>query len=294
VPVVVTGAGGGIGRVLVPMLAERGEVRAVIRGPAAADALRDHGAKVAVCDLADTSTLVTAMAGAHTVCHLAGGLDLPDDEAYEDANLGTTRDALEAAAEAEIRRFLFLSYPGASPGSPNAYLRAKGLAEEVVRGSGLEHVILRATHVYGPRQRWLEEMRAAAARPVAAVVVGPGTQRLAPAYVLDLAGALASADDRAGGVSGTFGLQGPETVTADEIVDLLAGRRRRKLHLGPEAARRAARLLGRRPSRTMLEVLAADSLADAPDAAREFSLTPTSLRDGLAASGVTSRGKSAP
>ena len=286
-PVVVTGAAGGIGRVLVPMLAERGEVRAVIRDRGAGDALRDLGAKVAVCDLADTATLATTMAGAHTVIHLAGGLDLPDDAAYEAANVGTTRDALEGSAEAGVTRILLLSYPGAMADASNAYLRSKGRAEEEVRGSGLEHVILRSTHVYGPRQRWLEEMRAAASRPVAAVVVGSGTQRIGPAYVGDVARALVAADDRAGGASGTFGLQGPEVVTADELTDLLAGRARRKVHLGPAGARRAARLLGRRLSLTMLEVLATDSLADAPDAAAELGLVPTPLREGLAASGVT-------
>jgi uncharacterized protein YbjT (DUF2867 family) len=287
VPVVVTGASGGIGRVLVPMLAERGEVRAVIRDRTAAEPLRAAGAKVAVVDLADTAAAGTAMAGAHTVIHLAGGLDLADERAYETANLGTVRDALDAAADADVVRFLFLSYPGAVSGSPNAYLRAKGQAEEAVRDSGLEHLILRSTHVYGPRQRWLDEMRAAAARPVAATVVGSGRQRIAPSYVEDVARALVAGDDRAGAVSGTLALQGPDTLTADELTDRLAGRPRRKVHLAARSARRAARLLGQRLSLTMLEVLAADSVADAPDAAPELGVPLTPLEDGLAASGVS-------
>jgi uncharacterized protein YbjT (DUF2867 family) len=286
VPVVVTGASSGIGGVLVPMLVERGEVRALLRNAAGADALRAAGAKVAVADLADTATVATAMQGAHTVIHLAGGLSLADDDAYDPVNLGTARDALEAATEADVTRFLLLSYPGASPDSPNAYLRAKGLAEEAVRESGLQHLILRSTHVYGPRQAWLDGMRTAASRPVAATVVGTGRQRIAPVYVEDVARALMAGDDRAGAVEGTFGLQGPEVVTADELVDLLAGRRRRKVHLAPGAARRAVRLMGQRLSLTMLEVLAEDSLADAPDAASELSLSLTALRDGLAASGA--------
>lgn len=285
-PVVVTGASGGIGGVLVPMLVERGEVRALLRNAADADALRAAGAKVAVADLVDTATVATAMQGAHTVIHLAGGLSLADDDAYDPVNLGTARDALEAATEADVTRFLLLSYPGASPDSPNAYLRAKGLAEEAVRASGLQHLILRSTHVYGPRQAWLDGMRAAASRPVAATVVGTGRQRIAPVYVEDVARALVAGDDRAGAVEGTFGLQGPEEVTADELVDLLAGRRRRKVHLAPGAAHRAARLMGQRLSLTMLEILAEDSLADAPDAASELGLSLTALRDGLAASGA--------
>lgn len=286
-PVVVTGASGCIGAVLVPMLVKRGEVRALIRNDAAADPLRAAGAKVAVADLADTATVSTAMEGAHTVIHLAGGLYLSGEDAYEAANLGTVRDALEAAGEAEVTRFLLLSYTGASPDSPNAYLRAKGLAEEAVRGSGIEHLILRSTHVYGPRQAWLDRMRAAASRAVAATVVGTGRERVAPTYVEDVARALLTGDDRAGAVEGTFALQGPDEVTADELIDLLAGRRRRKIHLPPAAARRAARLMGQRLSLTMLEVLAMDSLAeDVPAAQDELGLSLTPLREGLAASGV--------
>jgi uncharacterized protein YbjT (DUF2867 family) len=284
VPVVVTGATGGIGRVVVPLLAARGEVRAVSRRRAAVEPLRSAGAKVAFCDLSDTTTLATVMDGAHTVVHLAGGQDLPDDRAYVAANLGTARHALEAAAQAGVARFVLPSYPGASPGASNPYLRAKGRAEEAVRDSGLEHVILRCTHVYGAGQRWLEETRAAATRPVVAVVVGSGTQRVAPVFVEDVARAVLAADDRTSGPSGTFGLQGPDVVTADQVVDLVAGRPRRKLHLQPRAALRGSRLLGRPVSLAALEVLAADSLADAPDAAAEFGLQPTRLGVGLAAS----------
>ncbi len=275
-PVVVTGASGGVGRTLIPLLAARGEVRAVVRSRAGAVALEGTGAKVAVVDLQETSTLRVVMDAAHTVIHLAGGLDLPDDAAYEAANLGTVRDALEAAVDAEVSRFILLSYPGAAAGSENAYLRAKGSAEEAVRDSGLEAVVVRATHIHGSGQRWSDEMRAAATRPVAAVVVGPGTQRVAPIHARDVAEVLAAADDRTRGLVGTFAVGGPNVLTVDDVVDRLAGRRRRKVHLSPRSAARAARLRGRRLHPALLEVLAADSLPDAPDAATELRvpLTP--------------------
>lgn len=283
-PVVVTGANGLVGRTLVPLLAERSvQVRGVIRDRAAADALRRLGAKVAVTRLEDTETLSAVMAGAHTVCHLAGELHLPDDGAYARSNLGTTRSVLEAAEQARVARFLFLSYPGASPDATNAYLRAKGMAEAAVRSAPFQHAILRCTHIYGPGSRWLAAMRQAA-RGRVAVVVGPGTQRLAPVFAADVAAALAAADDRAADIAGTFGVQGPDELTADELTDVLAGRPRRKVHLSVSVARRAARLRAGHMSETLLEVLAADSLADAPDAAGEFGLRRTPLAEGLAAS----------
>ena len=283
-PVVVTGASGLVGGALVRALVPRGgEVRVHVRRREAAEPLRSLGAKVAIGDPFDVGTLALVMSDAHTVCHLAGGLDLADEAAYERANLGTTLAALEAAADARVTRFLFLSYPGADPASPNAYLRAKGAAEEAVRASGLEHVIVRATHVYGRGSRWLDAMRRLATG-VVATVVGPGDQRVAPVAVDDVAAVLGAADDRARELRGTFGLGGPDVVTADELVTLLAGRRRRPLHLSPGAAGRITRALGRPLSPTMLEVLAADSLPDAPAAAEEFGVDPSRLADGLMAS----------
>jgi uncharacterized protein YbjT (DUF2867 family) len=292
VPVVVTGASGAVGRRVVPLLVRGGsEVRAVIRTGAAAEELRAAGAKVAVGRLGDTDTLEAVMDGAHTVVHLVGGLDLanvaafgPDvtpERLYEEANLLPTRWVLEVAVDAGVTRFLFLSYPGAEADASNPYLRAKGLAEDEIRGSGLQHAIVRSTHIYGPGCPWSQEMAASARRPVA-VVIGSGSQRLAPVFVEDVAATLAAADDRAMEVRATFGLQGPDVVTADELVDLLAGRSKRKVHLSPGAARRAARILGRRLSPAVLDILAGDSLADGPDAAAEFGVPLTELRRGLA------------
>jgi NADH dehydrogenase len=281
VPVVITGASGLVGPSAVRALAGGSpEVRAVVRRPEAAPPLRELGAKVAVTELSDADTLTAVLRGAHTVVHLAGGLDLPDAEAFDRANLGTTVAVLAAASAAGVRRFVFLSFPGASPDSPNAYLRAKGLAERAVAASGLEFAVIRSNHVLGPGGTWAAALaRQALGHP--SIVVGRGTQVLAPVFVDDVAAVLAAADDRSGLASGTWSIDGPSRVTADELTDLAAGRRRRKLHLGPGAVARLARLTRRPVSPTTLEVLAADAVADAPDAAAEFAVTLTPLAEAL-------------
>jgi len=284
-PVVVIGAGGLVGRTLLRRLAGTGgEVRALVRSASDRDALAPVVSKVAIADLEDVETLSTMLHDAHTVVHLAGGLDLPDDAAYARANLSTVEWMLEAAALAHVRRVVFLSYPGAASGSLNPYLRSKGLAEEAIASSGMpEAVIVRSAHVYGPGSRWLAAMRAVARAPLA-VFPGTGSARIAPIFAEDAAAALAAADDRAGAVTGTFGLQGPDTVTTDEFIVLLAGRPRRVVHLRPGGAGRVARLVGRPMSPAMLEILSSDSLADGPDAAAEFGVALTPLREGLSRS----------
>lgn len=260
------------------------EVRAAVRNPAAADPLRALGAKVAIGDLFDVETLALVMQGAHTLCHLAGGLAADDEEGLLQANLRTAEAVLAAALVAGVKRFLMLSFPGASPDSSNAFLRAKGMAEEAVADSGVEYVIVRSNHVYGPGSPWLATLSGQALAKPAAIVVGEGTQLMAPVYVTDVVAVLVGADDRRGVASGIRGLNGPDLVSADRLTDLIAGKRRMKIHLGPAAAARAARFARRPAPEHALEVLAAQCVAEPPDAAAEFGVALTPLRDGLAAS----------
>jgi NADH dehydrogenase len=282
-PVVVTGASGMIGRLAVAAFGRASpEVRAYVRRKDAAAGLHQLGAKVAVGWIGDVENLAVVMSGAHTVCHLVGGMDPPTDEALRETNLTSTEIVLRAAREAGVARFLYLSYPGATPDSPNAYLKYKGLAERAIKDSALEHVILRTTHAYAPDGEWLRTM-AGLARRRPPVVIGSGRQVLAPIAAGDVAAVLAAADDRETVRSGVWGLQGPDLVTADELADLLGGAGRRKLHLPPGVARLSARVTGRAVGRASTEIMAADSLADAPDAAFEFGVALTPLQEGLAA-----------
>jgi NADH dehydrogenase len=236
--------------------------------------------------LGEPDTLDAVLADAHTVCHLVGRFELPTEADYLQVNLGSVERILEASRRTGVRRVLFLSYPGARPSAPNAFLRGKGAAEEAIRASGLDHVILRCTRVFGPGHEWLRfgAWARSSKRPVA-YVVGSGRQIVAPIHVQDVAALLAAADDRDRLISGTWALEGPDRVTADELTDLLAGRRVPKVHLTRSwrwGLHR--RRLGGPPAKVADELWAADSLADAADAAAEFGIARTPLADGLARS----------
>jgi uncharacterized protein YbjT (DUF2867 family) len=281
-PVVVTGATGLVGRRALEAFARSSpQVRAYVRRPDAAAALRALGVKTAAGEIDDVDRLAAVMAGAHTVCHLIGGLEPPTGVSQAGYNVGTLEPVVAAAERAGVRRFLYLSYPGASPQASHPYLAAKGRAEELLASSAFESVVIRCTHVYGPGGTWIETVRQQARR-TPAVVVGGGRQVLAPVFVDDVARVLAAADDRSRATSGVWGLEGPDRVTADELTDLLAGRRTRKLHLRAAWAAWLSRLGGRPTARDVLEILSRDCVADSPDAAAEFAVARTPLREGLA------------
>jgi uncharacterized protein YbjT (DUF2867 family) len=283
--VIVTGASGLIGRAAIPELRARNpEVRAAVRDERSAASVRALGAKVTVGRLEDADALAEVMKDVHTVIHLAGGANHADDEALLHANFATTLTALRAAELAGARRFVLLSYPGASPDAGHQFLRAKGLAEEAVATARLEHAIVRCTHVYGVGGLWFAAVvEGALARPP--VVLGDGAQSLAPVFVDDVALVLAAIDDRREllvGTNTTYALEGPDVVTADELAAVLSEGARDPEHVAGGAARdRLRSLLGVSVSGSAAELFAQPSRADAPDAAAAFGVTRTPLAEGL-------------
>ena len=276
--ILVTGAGGLVGRAAVAALLRQGveHVRAVVRDPAQVGDLRRLGAKVALLDAADPDGLRAAMDGVFTACSLTGGLwTRPGEDPYA-AVADPAQVFLAAARAAGVRRVIVCS--PAAVGSPeaaeaNPHLAAKAEVERMVAGSGLEHAILRCTHVLGPGGRLVGLLGGGAPVPVP----GDGRQLVAPVWVGDVAAAIAAADD-AVELAATWALAGPDEVTFDALVDAVHGGPVAKVHVdgdggvlpgaaladgGPSGAEGGAtRKSSAGLTPAQLGVLAADSLPD--------------------------------
>jgi uncharacterized protein YbjT (DUF2867 family) len=277
--VMVSGASGVVGRALIPALITREpEVRAAVRRPEAAEALRALGAKVTVGRLDEPSALAETCVGTFTLIHLVGGVNQPSDGEVFAANHRSTLTALAAAKLATVRRFILVSVPGASTQARDPFLRAKGLAEEAVAESGLGFAIVRSAHAYGVGGLWFTATLAAAEDGFA---IGDPETPSAPAFVDDLAAVLVAIDDQPEEVNGTWGLEGPDLVTARTVAREL-GREEPLRPLDPEAAAaRLSDLLGIEISTLAARFFARASRADAPDAAAAFGVRRTPLREGL-------------
>ena len=287
--ILVTGAGGLVGRSAVAALLRQGveHVRAVVRDPAQVGELRRLGAKVALLDATDPDGLRAAMEGVFTACSLTGGLwTRPGEDPYA-AVVDPARVFLAAAAAAGVRRVVVCS--PAAVGSPagveaNPHLAAKAEVERMVAASGLEHAILRCTQVLGRGGRLVELLAAAGAAPVP--VPGDGRQPVAPVWVGDVAAAVAAADD-AVELAATWALAGPDEVSFDALVDAVNGGPVAKVHLdGGGATDGDGGAAGLTPAE--LGVLAADSLPD-PGLPAPPGLVPTPLAEALARSAAPVR-----
>ena len=221
--VLVTGGTGFVGPHVVHALRARGlPVRALVRKPARASRLAAWGAELAVGDVTDPASVRAACEGADTVVHLVAIIKgKPED--FERVMTGGTRNVVAAAQEAGVRRFVLASALGLDERSKEAvpYFAAKWEMERAVSESGLEHVIFRPSFVFGRDGGVLPTfVRLARYAPVTPIV-GPGTQRLQPIWVEDVAEYYALAVDEPAAANRTFELGGPDAVGWNEFWERL-------------------------------------------------------------------------
>jgi UDP-glucose 4-epimerase len=120
--VLVTGAAGFVGRVVVRRLADTGhDVRALVRRPAAVDGAFE----VVVGDCRDRDTLAALVPGVDGVCHLAARTDVrgsfTDPVGHFDVNVGGTAALLGALAGAGTAPAFVLASTAAVYGVADRY-----------------------------------------------------------------------------------------------------------------------------------------------------------------------------
>lgn len=167
--IVVTGAGGFLGRHVVGALAAEAEeepVRALDLRFADDFAETAPGVEPLQGDFLDSAFLGPALAGADTVVHLASKNVDRDGSGFEEVNVEGTRRLCALAAAAGVRRMIYVSSVGiyghgahtdadeSTPVRPDTpFSRSKAAAEDVVlghhRGGDFRAAVLRHRFVYG-------------------------------------------------------------------------------------------------------------------------------------------------
>lgn len=148
----IAGGHGKIAIELTRLLDERGDlVRSLIRNPDHAEEVRHAGATEAiVCDLEEEheDRVVEAVGEADVIVFAAGAGPGSGPERKETMDYGGVVKLLAAAEHNHIPRFAVISSMGADSAHEgeetfDVYLRAKGRADDAVRASGLDYLIVK-------------------------------------------------------------------------------------------------------------------------------------------------------
>jgi len=289
--VLVTGATGFIGpRVVHALRARETPVRALVRDPSRGSRLVAWGVELVRGDVTDPASLRAACEGVDAVVHLVSIIRGSRAD-FERVMAQGARDLVAAAREAGVRRLVLASALGLDERTKDAvpYYAAKWEMERAVRESGLEHVIFRPSFVFGRDGGVLPTfVRLARYAPVTPII-GPGTQRLQPIWVEDLAEHFARAVTLPAAAGRTFELGGPDALSWDEFwvrLKRVLGVRRPSVHVPFAVMRLQAALTERLPgapvTRDQLTMLAlGDNVVTDPSAVETFGIPLVPLDEQL-------------
>ncbi len=235
--IVVTGGTGFIGREVVERLRETGEDEVVVttRHPD-----RDPwGGRVRLVQAyaGDHVSLGKAFMGADVVVHAIQFPNHPVEDpskgrTYLEVDGRGTTLAAQTAKKLGVRRFVYVSGAGAGQGRLQPWFQAKDMAEAAVVGTGMEHVFLRPSWIYGARDRSMNRFVFFCRHLPVVPVIGNGKTPVFPIYVKDVARCVVESVRREDATARKLDLGG-QRMTMDEVIRAIQnvlGRRRPLLH----------------------------------------------------------------
>ncbi|MBC8332205.1 MAG: NAD-dependent epimerase/dehydratase family protein [Anaerolineae bacterium] len=219
--ILVTGGTGFIGRALIRHLVEAGyQVRTLIRPSQSSPRLpKGVPVEVALAALSDERSLRAALVGVDTIYHLAGVERSGVEADLLDVDVRGTLTVLSAAANAGVDRFFYLSHLGADRASAYPIFKAKAIAEEHIRRSGLDATIMRTGIVFGPNDGFTTGLaQLLSAIPFFFLLPGDGSSLMQPIWVEDLVTCMVWALDENVTRNQTYELGGPEFLTLSDVL----------------------------------------------------------------------------
>jgi uncharacterized protein YbjT (DUF2867 family) len=284
--ILVTGGSGFIGKALVRHLTEAGyPVRLLIRpSKRSPDLPKGVPVEVAVSNLTDTRGVRSAMVGVDTVYHLAGVEWHGARASLMDVDIQGTQALSQASVDAGVKRFFFLSHLGADRASAFPVLKAKAIAEEHIRRSGVNHTIIRSAIVYGLNDHFTSGLaRLLSAIPFFFLIPEDGNTLLQPVWVEDLVTCLVWALDNEATQNQTISIGGPEYLSFNHIIQSVMDRidiHRTLIHIFPPYLRGMTVLFesmfpGLPVSVYWLDYLAVNRTCALNTISREFNILPS-------------------
>jgi NADH dehydrogenase len=222
--ILVTGGTGFIGQALIRSLVSAGhEVRTLIRPSQTSPRLpRGIPVDATLCSLQDERGLQSAMSGVDTVFHLAGSESYGNRADLLTVDIQGTKNVAAAAAQAGVRRIVFLSHLGADRASAFPVLKAKAIGENYIRSCGVDYTIFRSAVVFGPGDRFTTNL-AVLLRffPFLCLMPGDGSTLLQPLWIEDLVTSLAWALEDPATRNQVYTIGGPEYLSFRQVLEAI-------------------------------------------------------------------------
>jgi uncharacterized protein YbjT (DUF2867 family) len=216
----VFGGTGFVGRRVVRHLRESGiRVRIVSRHRRPGD---DAGIEQIAADAHDQRSVEEAVAGADCVVNAISLYVEHGRDTFHSVHVETAAKIARTARRAGIRRFVHVSGIGADTTSPSPYIRSRGEGEAAVQTAFPGAVIVRPAVMFAPDDAFLTTILRLLRSLPAYPIFGDGKTRLQPAYVDDVAAAIAQILRQNQNPYPVYELAGPRIYSYEELLRTIA------------------------------------------------------------------------
>jgi NADH dehydrogenase len=196
---------------------------------------------VAVVGLGDVRGLRAALRDVDVIIHLASVEHQGRNANLLATDIRGTNNLAEAAKQAGVDRFIYLSHIGADRASAFPVHKAKGIAEEYIRKSGVPHTIVRSSVVFGPEDHFTTNLASLLRHaPGIFPLPGDGQTRIQPLWVEDLVTCLIWAMENPDAINETYEIGGSEYFTLRQTLETILpviGKRRLLISVSPPILR---------------------------------------------------------
>ncbi|MBU2759767.1 complex I NDUFA9 subunit family protein [Acidithiobacillus sulfurivorans] len=272
--------------------------------------------EVVECNVHEPIALEQQLKGRDVVINLVGILnenrpgrsDYPPERHgdFEKNHIELPRLVANLCGHLGIPRLLHMSALGANPIAPSAYLRSKGIGEEIIRQSG-ENSAKNGYFNYlnGPKLLWGRGLKVTSFRP--SIIFGEGDSffnrfaqllrnipfflpmagteaKMQPVWIEDVVSAFVQSIDDEKTYGKAYDLCGPKVYTLGELIaytQSLIGTHRKVIALCPLLGNLQAGLMEKLPGKVLtrdnLKSLSVDNISSKKDLQEVFNIQPTAI-----------------
>ncbi len=170
----------------------------------------------------DERSIASVLAGAYGVVNAVSLYVEHGRETFHSVHVEAAQRLADQARRARVERLAHVSGIGSDAGSSSLYIRKRGEGELAVRAAFADAILIRPAVMFGPDDSFLTSILKLLGRLPIYPMFGRGLTRLQPAYVGDVAEAIARALHRKDLPATTFEFGGPRVYSYEELLRVVA------------------------------------------------------------------------
>ena len=185
-------------------------------------ALDDPQLQSVAANIHDERSVADALAGAYGVVNAVSLYVEHGQETFHSVHVESAQRVAAQAHRAGVERLAHVSGIGSDAASPSLYIRKRGEGELAVRAAFADATLIRPAVMFGPDDAFLTTILKLLRRLPIYPMFGRGLTRLQPAYVEDVAEAIARALQRTETHAITYECGGPRVYSYEELLRAVA------------------------------------------------------------------------